>query len=454
VNNTGLDVRALLINFGFPKLPKDWEIKRLSDFLSQDRGISVGVMYPGKHDPTGVKLLRVSDLINDRINPNPEFKITAKVNHEYRRTILEGGELLISLVGDVGRVAVVPYWAKGWNPARAIAVLRFLNPDDAEFVRLVLQTKSLKKIMFSWSNTTVQTTLNLKEIKELPIPYPPANQRKAIVSILSAFDDKIELNRRMNRTLEAMAKALFKSWFVDFEPVRAKMRGEQPEGMDAETAALFPDEMVEVDGREVPRGWELKPVGYLCEAVQNGGTPKRLHDDFWVDGSINWFKTGELTDSFLFESEEKITEAGLKGSSTKLFPIGTVLIAIYAAPTVGRLGILTQPSASNQACSALIPKPEVESYYLWHTLFEARKWLNTVSVGAAQQNISKAVVENILALVPPDKILKFFNQEIRQLWDAQKSSLLEIARLERLRDALLPRLLSGEIDVTNWEERA
>ena len=336
----------------------------------------------------------------------------------------------------------------------AVALLRpKTNLIHPKFLYYVATSYNFKATHGAFKSGSVQGYTNIPTIKRLPIPLPPLETQRQIASILSAFDDKIELNRRMNRTLEAMARALFKSWFVDFEPVRAKMRGEAPLGMDAETAALFPDALLGVDGREAPMGWEVKPISSLCNVVQNGSTPRRLHDDFWVNGSINWFKTGELTESFLFESEEKITEAGLKGSSAKLWPAGTVLIAIYAAPTVGRLGILTQPSTSNQACSALIPKPEVGSYYLWHTLFEAREWLNTISVGAAQQNISKTVVENVPALVPSPEILKIFNREITYFWEAQKSCQLESAHLEQLRDALLPRLLSGELDVESWEEK-
>src|SRR5690606_30782389 len=118
------------------ELPSHWEAIRIEELLSEDRGISVGVMYAGKHDPTGVPLIKAGDLYGSRIDPNSEFKISKEKHSEYRRTALQGGELLISLVGDVGRCAVVPKNMRGWNVARAVAVLRFADDSNANFVRL------------------------------------------------------------------------------------------------------------------------------------------------------------------------------------------------------------------------------------------------------------------------------------------------------------------------------
>ena len=201
----------ILAEIGVIDLPGDWDIVRVETLLCEDRGISVGVMYPGYHDPTGIPLIRAGDLAGSRINPRPEFQITPDKHHEYRRTELAGGELLISLVGDVGRCAMVPPLMAGWNVARAIGVLRFSRSADAAFVRACLMSSPLQHLMQSWSTTTVQTTLNLKEIRQIPLPWPPKKQRDAIVHILGMLDDKIELNRRMNETMEAMARALFKS---------------------------------------------------------------------------------------------------------------------------------------------------------------------------------------------------------------------------------------------------
>lgn len=422
------------------------------------KSLSLGI-YDGPHatpkkTDSGPIFLGISNLESGRLNLSDVEHLSEDDFEQWTRRITpQKDDLVFSYETRLGEAALIPEGLKCCL-GRRMALIRF-DPNKADpkfmlYAYLGPQFQSVLKARTIHGSTVDR--IPLVDFPNFPIAVPPLPIQRQIAAILSAFDDKIELNRRMNRTLEAMARALFKSWFVDFDPVRAKMRGEQPEGMDEETAALFPDELVEIDGREVPKGWAVTPIKSLCESVQNGATPKRLHDDFWANGTINWFKTGELTESFLFESEEKITEMGLSGSSAKLWPAGTVLIAIYAAPTVGRLGILTRPSTSNQACSALIPKAEIGSYYIWHTLFEAREWLNTISVGAAQQNISKGVVEAIPAIVATPKIMKIFNQQVSVYWEAQKSIQLESAQLAQLRDALLPRLLAGEIDVSGWEE--
>ena len=167
----------ILKEVGVSDLPEDWDIVRVESLLCDDRGIAVGVMYPGDHDPAGIPLIKAGDLAGGRINPRTDFRITADKHNEYRRTELSGGELLISLVGDVGRCALVPTQMAGWNAARAIAVLRFKNPTDAGFVRVCLTSAPLQHLMHAWSTTTVQATLNLKEIRQIPLPWPPKKQR-------------------------------------------------------------------------------------------------------------------------------------------------------------------------------------------------------------------------------------------------------------------------------------
>ena len=226
--------RSHLADADVEELPDDWDVVTLGDLFTEDRGIAVGVMYPGDHDPDGVPLIKAGDLNGSIINPQPEFRISKDKHHEYRRTALEGGELLMTLVGNVGQCAVVPPRMAGWNTARAVAVMRLSDSSETHFVQQCLLSRPLQHLMDVWCNTTVQATLNLKEIRQLPLPWPPKKSRDAIAAFGKALDDKIELNRRMNATLEAMARALFQSWFVDFDPVRRNLdftrsRGERGE---------------------------------------------------------------------------------------------------------------------------------------------------------------------------------------------------------------------------------
>ena len=276
---------------GVDSLPMNWAVVEVNELLSDDRGISVGVMYPGDHDPTGIPLIKAGDLDGDRVNPRPKFRITPKKHYDYRRTELAGGEILMTLVGNVGQCAVAPRSMAGWNTARAVAVMRLKDESDAHFVRLCLMSRPLRHLIDVWCNTTVQATLNLKEIRQLPLPWPPKTERDAITSLANALDDKIELNRRMNRTLEAMARAIFKSWFVDFDPVKAKAakRREHPKWTDAEVnraacpnlnpklATLFPDNFADVSIDSIPAGWNETTVGSEADYLAGFAFKSAIH---------------------------------------------------------------------------------------------------------------------------------------------------------------------------------
>ena len=271
----------------------------------------------------------------------------------------------------------------------------------------------------------------------------PLDEQRAIARVLGALDDKIELNRRMSETLEEMARALFRSWFVDFDPVRAKAEG-RPSGLPPDLDALFPASFEASELGEIPAGWEVRQVDELCTRIENGGTPKRAEPQYW-GGAIDWFKTSELVDGPLLSSEEKITTRGLSESSCKLWEPGTILIALYASPTVGRLGILEVPATSNQACCALHARPEFGSLFLFHALLATRDRLRSLAVGSAQQNISQRIVREHEVIAPPASLAAIFQDLAHDLYRSASGGLRESSKLVTLRDALLRQLMSGGI---------
>ncbi len=229
------------------------------------------------------------------------------------------------------------------------------------------------------------------------MPLPPFAEQQKIASILSALDDKIELNYEMNKTLEEMAEAIFKRWFVDFEFPDENGKPYKSSGGEM----VYSEELQ----KEIPKGWKVGTVADLCKRITNGGTPRRMESRFWDEGTVPWFKTGELLDAVLLYSEEKITQAGLENSSCHLLPINTIIVALYASPTVGRLGLLKVPATTNQACSALEVKDEIGYAYVFHVLLSNRAHLNNIAVGSAQQNISQTIIRNLKTLIPPNPIL-------------------------------------------------
>ncbi|CAK2852402.1 type I restriction enzyme, S subunit [Vibrio crassostreae] len=346
------------------------------------------------------------------------------------------------VTGRYGTIGEVFYIEEDFWPLNTTLYVKDFKGNCPEFVYYLLKTFDFHK--YSDKAAVPGVNRNHLHMEKVCVPSDYVWQER-IASYISKFDKKITLNAQVNQTLEEMAQAIFKSWFVDFDPVKAKMNGEQPEGMDAATALLFPEKFVESEKGLIPDGWKIAQVKELCKLVQNGGTPKRKESDYWIDGTINWFTTSELSDSPLIESKEKISELGLAKSSVKMWPKGTVLIAIYAAPTVGRLGILSQEAGSNQACTGLIPKTNEVGHYLFNSLYFARGWLNNISVGAAQQNISKGIVESLEIVIPSDELIESFGCHVETLWQKRLQLQKESQCLANLRDILLPKLLSGEI---------
>jgi len=421
--------RAHLADAGVEDLPDDWDVVTLGDLFTEDRGIAVGVMYPGDHDPNGVPLIKAGDLNGSIINPQPDFRIGKDKHHEYRRTALEGGELLMTLVGNVGQCAVVPARMAGWNTARAVAVMRLTDSSETHFVQQCLLSRPLQHLMDVWCNTTVQATLNLKEIRQLPLPWPPKESRDAIAAFGKTLDDKIELNRRMNTTLEAMARALFQSWFVDFDPVRAKLDGRKPTGLDEATAALFPASFDETALGHVPHGWEVRTLGEVIELAY--GKPLKAEDRkngpvcvYGANGPVGWHDVKLVSGPGII-----IGRKGNPGVVTwahgDFYPIDTTF---YVEP-IG-------------ACRSL--------YFLYHAL--SLQNLANLSADSAVPGLNRNHAYMSKQVIPSQPVLAAFDSQIAPVFASIHANEVQSRSLAMVRDTLLPKLLSGELSVAEMEQ--
>ncbi len=453
--------RAHLADAGVYELPDDWDVVTLGDLFTEDRGIAVGVMYPGDHDPNGVPLIKAGDLNGSIINPHPNFRISKDKHHEYRRTALEGGELLMTLVGNVGQCAVVPPRMAGWNTARAVAVMRLAEPSDTHFVQQCLLSRPLQHLMDVWCNTTVQETLNLKEIRQLPLPWPPKQSRDAIAAFGKALDDKIELNRRMNATLEAIARALFQSWFVDFDPVRRNLdqRGQKSEigrvksEMKASEPAisqftfhssLFPDSFQDSELGHIPKGWEVCPLSDKIELL-SGGTPKTSEPDYW-DGDIPWYSVKDApaeSDVWVIQTEKHVTKLGVENSAAQILAEGTTIIS--ARGTVGKLALVGTPMAMNQSCYGVRGVKGYTDYFTFFALHRATAELQQRTHGTVFDTITRQTFETLNCIFPPAALTPAFDKTVAPLLAQLRANLHQSRTLATLRDTLLPKLLSGEL---------
>ncbi len=300
---------------------------------------------------------------------------------------------------------------------------------------------------------SVYTNVSKSRFADITVHLPPLKEQQAIAHILGTLDDKIELNRRMNRTLEEMARAIFKSWFVDFDPVRAKADGRNT-GLPAEIAALFPDSFEDSELGEIPKGWGISPIGDVVQVV-GGGTPSTREPAYW-DGGTHPFCTpkdmSQLTNVVLLETERHLTDEGMAKVSSGQLPVGTVLLSSRAP--IGYLAIAETPVSVNQGIIAMVCDSTLPNLYvLYWTQANMDRVLANAN-GSTFMEISKRNFRPITAVVPSRPMLRCFMQIVEPMHQRVVSSLKQIQQLSDLRDSLLPRLISGELVVANAERIA
>ena len=303
------------------------------------------------------------------------------------------------------------------------------------------------------ANTTVQTTINLKDLRKLPVPLPEPNEREAIELLLGSLDDRIDLLRQTNATLEAIAQALFKSWFIDFDPVRAKAEGRDPEGMDSATAALFPSEFEESPLGLTPKGWEVAPIGDLVEAV-GGSTPDTKNPTFWEPAVHHWTSPKDLsgaTSPVLLDTERKVSPAGLAKISSGLLPAGSLLMSSRAP--IGYLALTQVPVAINQGYIAMLPGGQLPPLYLYFWCKANMEGIKGRANGSTFMEISKKAFRPIPALLPPPDIVSEFVAVAGALFDRLVANERTALSLTDVRDTLLPRLISGKLRLPEAQAR-
>ena len=407
-------------------------------------GIYDGPHATPKKTAEGPVFLGISSLNNGQLDLSAlEYLSEEDFTKWTKRVSPQAGDIVFSYETRLGQVAVIPAGLRCClgrrmalmrvDPAKAIPdylLYAYLSPDFRDVIR-----------QRTIHGSTVDR-IPLVEFGSFPISVPPLDVQREVVGILRALDDRITLLRETNATLEAIAQALFKSWFVDFDPVRARMEGRAPEGMDEATAALFPDGLEELELELVPRGWRIGTLEDCCVRVESGGTPKRTVPEYW-NGNISWLTSGEVRNPMVFDTKEKITGLGVKESSAKLWPEGTTVVAMYGA-TAGEVCLLAQPTTANQACCGLIPRIDFRAF-LFFCVRRERESLASKSSGSAQQNLNKGLVSGHQILIPSDMTITAYERVVGALLDGWIENEKQAQTLTTLRDTLLPRLISGQL---------
>ncbi|MCZ2291587.1 MAG: restriction endonuclease subunit S [Burkholderiales bacterium] len=275
-----------------------------------------------------------------------------------------------------------------------------------------------------------QQNLNQEMIRKFSIAVPPLPLQRRIAGILSAYDELIENSQRRSRILETMARALYREWFVHF-----RFPGH-------EHVPRVPSPL-----GEIPQGWEVTTVGDTLD-ISGGGTPSRKNEEYWDGGTIQWYSPSDLTGAgtmFMDDSGDHITELGLAKSSAKLFPANSIMLTSRA--TIGAIAINTQPACTNQGFITCMPNERVPLCFLFHWLTENVPVFQRMASGATFKEISRGVFKTIDFLLPPRGLVDRFEAIAAPLAGQMLALQRQIQTLRRTRDLLLPRLLSGQIDV-------
>ena len=435
------------------------------------------------------------------------------------------GDVLFGIIGTFGNA----YLYKEDDHFGFSSSIGVLRPDpeklDSEYLYYVVSSRIFKSNHANHNAGSVQGYTNIPTVKSLPLPLPPLAEQRRISKILKSLDDKIKLNRQTNQTLEHIAQAIFKSWFVDFEPTRAKIAAKQiaqarqdsersaalrealladgrwPEAVAAAiaegdperaamaaisgktlgeidqldvqgrtnaagagsagaaspeqqtqlltTAALFPDALVDSELGVIPEGWQWSEIGNEVN-VAGGGTPSTKKDEFWEGGHINWTSPKDmsnLADKILLETDRKITEAGLKKISSGLLPVGTVLMSSRAP--VGYLAIAKIPVAINQGYIAMKCEGELPPEYIVQWAESVMDEIKQRASGTTFAEISKKNFKIIPVIVPDKATVTEFSMIVSSLYGKITELLTETKSLTEIRDSLLPKLLSGELELTS-----
>ena len=399
-------------------------------------------------------LIRSQNVLNDGFRTDGIAYIGSEHASALQNVEVAEGDVLLNITGDsVARVCQVH---PDVLPARVNQHVAIIRPDPAKldplFLRYFLVSPKMQSELLSLASSGgTRNALTKAMIQSLLVAAPrDVDQQRAIADILGALDDKIELNRRMNGTLEAMARALFKSWFVDFEPVRATTIGRNS-AVSQYGRDLFPSRLVDSNIGPVPEGWNVSEIGKEVAAV-GGATPSTKVDAYWNGGRHAWATPKDLsnlTAPVLLDTAKKVTDAGLAKIGSGLLPSGTVLMSSRAP--IGYLAIADTPVAINQGFIAMVCEKRLPNLYVLCWCRENLRYIKNIAGGSTFAEISKKVFRPIPVLVPPPRLLQSFVQIAGPLYARIVSNLKQAENLAAIRDGLLPKLISGELRLSDAE---
>lgn len=386
------------------------------------RKIGYGIVQPGPSVQKGVPIIKVNNIISGLCDTKHLDKTTVENDAKYQRTKLKGGELIVTVVGTCGKTAIVPPQFVGCNLVRATCLIDIEDETICRWIKYYIDSPQGQAYINRNLNTTVQATLNVKNLNEMPIPFYSKEYTSNVVKILSSLDRKIELNNKINADLEEMAQAIFKNWFVDFEPFKDGKFVDSELGM-------------------IPEGWK---VGRLTEiaSYMNGLAMQKFPPENNED-SLPVLKIKELGQGFCGTDSDRCTcnikdECKIHNGDVIFSWSGTLLVDVWCG---GDCGL-------NQHLFKVTSKDYPKWFYYYWTKHHLQEFIHIAKDKAVTMgHIKRGHLEEAMVAIPDNDSMEKAHELFEPILSKMISLRLESSRLSLLRDTLLPRLMSGELEV-------
>jgi len=388
----------------------NWKKKRIKDLCVRvSDGLHGTPEYSEKSD---IAFINGNNLKNGKIEVNHNTNYVTEEEFIKNYIKLDDNTLLISINGTLGSMAF--YNGEKIMLGKSAAYLNF-KTDINRFYFYYFQLSGVQDYFYNVATGSTIKNLSLKSIQEFEVPVPDKKIYNNIVKVLSDLDAKIEVNNKINKELEAMAKTLYDYWFVqfdfpyDFEKGKPDVNGKPYKSSGGKM--VYNEELK----REIPEGWEVKELQDIAE-TGSGSTPLKSKKEFYENPTVPWINSGEVNEPFIVSASKFISEAGLAGSSAKLFPRGAILMAMYGA-TAGQVSLIDIEACTNQAICAILPTQERFKYFIKFGLEDLYDYLVNLSTGSARDNLSQTKIRNLDFLIPSDSLLQEFHKIVNPMME-------------------------------------
>ena len=395
--------------------------------------------------------IRAADVVDGRVLFDSAQRINDQALARIRKGFGQGGDVLFSHKGTVGKLALVPLDAPPFVCSPQTTFWRTLDEArlDRRYLYYFMRSSAFTdQWMARSSETDMAAYVSLTAQRQLNVALPDIDEQRAIAGVLGAMDDKIDQNRRTARTLEHLTRAIFRAWFVDFEPVKAKAAGAGSfPSMPQHVFDTLPTRFVDSDIGPVPEGWKVKAIGEVV-TTKGGGTPNTKNPEYWDSGEHCWVTPKDmsrLSHPVLLDTERRITDAGVNSISSGMLPVGTVLMTSRAP--VGYLGIAKVPTAINQGFIAMVCDGPLPPIYVLNWALTSMDVIKAHASGTTFPEISKKNFRPLPVVLPTGDVVAAYQQTSDPLFELLAACVKENLQLTQVRDYLLPQLLSGTLRV-------